>query len=451
MQSAHCRQWRCVAPGHRPQIFQSQDLFDEHMRKTHAGAFQENHLPLLRKRAEGPAPVYQSCPLCGLSSDHVFDELATPPGQDSKAPFSAQRVSEELARHVASHLQQLAMYSLPPEDDPDGERMESEPSASVKATEQEDQDLPRLSFGSDTDADGPASNKYRQRSFSDAESPLDPELSVLEEWSFIELPTYYGHDRDAVLQPFLRKAYIGDSTYISNCDGPLLPCYFIPYGRNKTFFGRELALHKVQEALGPSQCSIFPDTTTNPRTFALYGPGGMGKTQVACEFVYRHCNDFDAILWVHADNEARLLEDFNKIALKLGLVEKDSSDARDYSYTRDVVKHWLLNPRKQLQDEKSELANWLLVYDNVENPKLINGFWPYDGPGSVLVTSRSPFSWAISWELIPFRAEEAKAFLLSLTGRSGIQDDEASAVSEKLGGLPLALSVPSLLIWYCYF
>lgn len=333
------------------------------------------------------------------------------------------------------------MYSLP-EDDPDGEPMKSEPSASVKATEQEDQDLPRLSFDSDSDVDVPTSKAYRQRSISEVESPIDLGSSVLEEWNFLDRSAYYGHDRDAVLQPFLRKAYIGNSAYISNCDGPLLPCYFIPYGRNKNFFGRELALSKVQEALAPNQDSAFPDPAMNPRTFALYGPGGMGKTQVACEFVYRHRDEFDVILWVHADNESRLLEDFNKIALKLGLVEKDSSDARDYGYTREVVKRWLLNPRKQLQDEKSELANWLLVYDNVEDPKLINNFWPYDGPGSVLVTSRSPFSWAISWPLIPFHAEEAKAFLLYLTGRTEIQDDEAVAVSQKLGGLPLALSVP---------
>lgn len=439
MQDAHCRQWRCVAPGHQPQIFPSQDTFDEHMRKRHAGAFQESHLPLLRKRAQGPAPVYQSCPLCGLSYDQVVAQLVSSLGHSSGASISAQRVSEELTKHVASHLQQLALVSLP-QDDADGELMESEPSASVKATEQEDHDLPELSFEADPEVISPASST-RQRSVSEVVSPADAEELALDEWSFIELPTYYGHDRDAILQPFLRKAYIGDSTYISSCDGPLLPCYFVPYNRSTNFFGREIALRKVYEAISPRHIKTTSDALMNPRTFALYGPGGMGKTQVACEFVYRHRDEFDAILWVHADNEARMLEDFNKIALKLGLVEKDSSDARDYGYTREVVKRWLLNPRKQLQDEKSDLARWLLVYDNVENPKVINNFWPYDGPGSILVTSRSPFSWAVSWPLIPFLPEEGKDFLLYLTGRSAIRDDEANAVSEKLGGLPLALSV----------
>lgn len=440
MQDAHCRQWRCVAPSHQPRIFSSRDAFDEHMRITHAGAFEETHLPVLRKRAEGPAPVYQSCPLCGLSFDQISAQLAMASGQSSGASVSKQRIVEELTKHVASHLQHLAMYSLP-QDDPDGEVMESEPSASVKVTEQEDQDLPCLSFDSDPELAPPVSTESRQWSGPEGESSIEPEKSVLKEWSFIELPTYYGHDRDATLQPFLRRAYIGNSAYILSCEGPLLPCYSIPYGRNENFFGRELALEKVFEALSPRQTAMTPDPIMNPRTFALYGPGGMGKTQVACEFVYRHRSDFDAILWVNADNEARLLEDFNKIALKLGLVEKDSSDARDYGYTREVVKRWLLNPRKQLQDEKSDLAHWLLVYDNVENPKLINNFWPYDGPGSILVTSRSPYSWAISWLLVPFQVEEAKAFLLHLTGRSGIRDEEAMAVSEKLGGLPLALSV----------
>lgn len=450
MQVAHCRQWRCVAPGHQPQVFRSQESFDAHMRKTHAGAFQESHLPLLRKRAEGPAPVYQSCPLCGLSAEEISNEIALSSGQEPGALISTQRVADRLTRHVASHLQHLAMYSLP-NDDADGDAMESEPSASVKATEQEDQDLPSLSFDSDIDVDVSTSRSYRQRSGSQLGSPMRAESSMLEEWSFVELPAYYGHDRDAVLQPFLRKAYIGDSTYISSCAGPLLPCYSIPYGRNKRFFGREVALSKIREALSPKQIATIADPMTNPRTFAIYGPGGMGKTQVACEFVYRHRDEFDAIFWVHAETEIRLMEDFNAIALKLGLVEKDSSDARDYGYTREVVKRWLLNPRRQLQDDKSARANWLLVYDNVEDPKLINKFWPYDGPGSVLVTSRSPFSWAFSWLLIPFQLEESKAFLLYLTGRDEIQDEEAIAISDKLGGLPLALSVHSLLIPDCCY
>ncbi|KAH7092430.1 hypothetical protein FB567DRAFT_625427 [Paraphoma chrysanthemicola] len=35
-----------------------------------------------------------------------------------------------------------------------------------------------------------------------------------------------------------------------------------------------------------------------PRCYAIYGPGGMGKTQVAAHFVSEHRKKFDAVLWV---------------------------------------------------------------------------------------------------------------------------------------------------------
>jgi KaiC/GvpD/RAD55 family RecA-like ATPase len=60
--------------------------------------------------------------------------------------------------------------------------------------------------------------------------------------------------------------------------------------------------------------------------FALCGLGGMGKTQIAVHFVYRHRNDFDAILWVHADTETKLLVSFKNFAVELGFWDEATSD-----------------------------------------------------------------------------------------------------------------------------
>jgi hypothetical protein len=38
------------------------------------------------------------------------------------------------------------------------------------------------------------------------------------------------------------------------------------------------------------------------------------------------------------------------------------------------------------------LANWLIVFKNADQPEIINDFWPSNGYGSILVTSRDPMT-----------------------------------------------------------
>jgi hypothetical protein len=92
-----------------------------------------------------------------------------------------------------------------------------------------------------------------------------------------------------------------------------LPCYFLPFQRNFNFFGREDILKKISESLAPtSKPSI--------RTVALWGIGGIGKTQVALEYANRLVFDgVDAILWVGCETEAEIAKAFTEIASKLGL------------------------------------------------------------------------------------------------------------------------------------
>ncbi|KAL1638137.1 hypothetical protein SLS58_008974 [Diplodia intermedia] len=300
--------------------------------------------------------------------------------------------------------------------------------------------------------------------------PIDPSISIptipddavrglaKDEWSFLAPTEYFGPDRDPVLQTFLRKLYIESSPSMNDKEGPLLPCHFVPFGANPNFHGRHLALAAIEEALlSPSSSPLSSSNpalatkgATNPRTFAICGPGGMGKTQVALEFVSRHRHAYDAVFWVHAADGSKLAADFNAIALRLGLVAAGSADARDHAHTRELVKRWLVEPRRRLKDPHSPPASWLLVYDGVEEAAAIDDFWPYDGPGAVLVTSRNPFSWTACWPLVPFTAAEATDFLLRLTGRNGDAATRAAvaAVSRRLGGLPLALTQMAGVITY---
>ncbi|BDD64229.1 hypothetical protein MAP00_009067 [Monascus purpureus] len=238
---------------------------------------------------------------------------------------------------------------------------------------------------------------------------------------------------------------------------PRLPCYIMPsLPRNHTFFGRSEILEEMKKILlvtAQKETQDLPEESRLP-IVALYGPGGMGKTQIAAEFVYSLQSSFDAIFWLQADEEVKLSQGYTEIATKLGLVLEDSADARDPVIVRDLVKAWLQSPLKTYQrQENSTFATWLLVYDNLDNISLIEDYMPSsyacEGAGALLITSRDPLvkqyvasddSAAIA--LPPFTTEEAVEFLLKLTCRQNEDSERESGntVAERLGGYPLALT-----------
>lgn len=232
----------------------------------------------------------------------------------------------------------------------------------------------------------------------------------------------------------------------SSRQGSLLPCHMIPVPRNKLFFGRGAILQEISSVLlDPGDACGEDEGNTEVKAFAICGPGGMGKTQIATEFVYRHKERFDAIFWIYADMAGKIAASFTRIALELGLVAADSMDSRDPVVTRDLVKGWLANPMKTA-DPADEVvagqASWLIVFDNADNPDQLEDFWPLDGPGCVLFTSRDPLARHANYlalngvRLEPFGQEEGSRFLSKLTKKS----EDGSDVVKVLGGLPLALT-----------
>lgn len=81
-----------------------------------------------------------------------------------------------------------------------------------------------------------------------------------------------------------------------------LPFRDFPYTRNVQFCFRTQLLERLRSHLEPEQ----PKSTL--RTAGLYGLGGVGKTQLALEFAYRHTHGFDAIFWIKAETEAKIRE-----------------------------------------------------------------------------------------------------------------------------------------------
>lgn len=234
---------------------------------------------------------------------------------------------------------------------------------------------------------------------------------------------------------------------------PRLPCYIHP-SRNADFYGRSDILQLLDKKFlqPPKNDDTQVVGGTQLRSLATCGPGGIGKTQVAAEYVHSRKDHFDAIFWVYADQPSKIADGFSRIALEMGLVPDDSSDAKDRTVTRDMVKGWLANPLKTYDDIDTDApatAKWLLVLDNVDDPEMLTDYWPLDGPGCVLATSRGPLAKKSRFlandgiDLGPFNREEAADLLLKLTERDtdteGV-DPQLLDVVQRLGGYPLAIT-----------
>lgn len=192
---------------------------------------------------------------------------------------------------------------------------------------------------------------------------------------------------------------------------------------NVRFTGRETDLRRLRE--------MFLDTT-GVLAVTIIGLGGIGKTQVALEYVHRFKTDYDLIWWMDcgqpefvnaslADLEPRMRTDFDLG----GQPTTDTAEA-----TRQVL---------QMLEQGRTGLRWLLIYDNAEDIGAIRPYVP-SGGGDILITSRSR-----DWE------DVARSMYVDVFSRSesvehlrkrvpSIEVHEADEVADLLGDLPLAVA-----------
>jgi tetratricopeptide (TPR) repeat protein len=186
--------------------------------------------------------------------------------------------------------------------------------------------------------------------------------------------------------------------------------------RNPYFTGRDKLLTDLEVALkSQRRASVLPET--------LHGLGGVGKTQLAIEYTYRHSEEYQLIWWIAADQPSAVRSSLSALASRLGLPTGPSMDQ---------------TVRTVLDALATTAMHWLLVYDNANEPSDLENLIPSAG-GHLIITSRNP-EWAVpgaSFEVDVFTRAESKLMLRKR--RPEMPDRDAEKLSERLGDLPLAL------------
>lgn len=188
--------------------------------------------------------------------------------------------------------------------------------------------------------------------------------------------------------------------------------------RNVRFTGREHTLNDLYRRLSQAE----PGTAA----VTLLGMSGVGKTQVAAEYVHRFGSGYDVVWWVPADQRGTLRQRLAELAPALAL-----STGPEYGERLRALRDALRRGEPY--------ARWLLVLDGADQPGEIVDLLP-SGPGHTLITSQNR-SWGdyntLLQEVSVYAREESVAFVRRRARR--IDSADAHRLAEALGDLPLAL------------
>jgi len=224
-------------------------------------------------------------------------------------------------------------------------------------------------------------------------------------------------------RPKGKPVFPGGSTNKPNFPGKL-PFNNLPFRKNVNFTGREDILYGIRDSFEQGQYTSL--------TQAVSGLGGVGKTQIALEYAFRYGHLYGTIWWVNAEDSQSLMVSYSSFAYKNGLVGREVTEK---DIILEAVWNWM-----------SGHENWLFIYDNAEDVRMLDEYLPRMVTGHILITSRYT-NWSGLGEVLPvdvFNAEEAENFFIK---RTGIADRKSAAMlADALGYLPLALEQAAVYI-----
>ena len=167
------------------------------------------------------------------------------------------------------------------------------------------------------------------------------------------------------------------------------PIFLVPYLQNPDFVGRDDILQDIA-----SRMTFRPEIQAR---LALWGLGGVGKSQIATKYAYAvreaYAEQGISVFWIHAASRARFEESYLNVASNASIpISTDPSEDK-----LELVANWLKN---------EENGRWLMIIDNADDIDLFNistqrdnrvesstpglsKYIPRCDHGSILFTSRS--------------------------------------------------------------
>ncbi|KAF7511349.1 hypothetical protein GJ744_004914 [Endocarpon pusillum] len=154
---------------------------------------------------------------------------------------------------------------------------------------------------------------------------------------------------------------------------PTSPVFILPYSSNPDFIGRDKIFNIVKHSLG--------STTSGQRRVALYGPGGVGKSQIAVRYAYWYRQNFPdhSIFWIHCGTAERFRQGLIDIGTEChvaGIADRNNNRLL-------LLKDWL---------QRKIDFKWLMILDNADDSSQLwvdlSSYIPDCEHGSILITTR---------------------------------------------------------------
>jgi len=174
--------------------------------------------------------------------------------------------------------------------------------------------------------------------------------------------------------------------------------FFLNVGENCDFVGREYLLEELGQEIekGKDRRNII----------VLYGTGGMGKTELALKYAYQQYRNYSSVFFVNTasvqttilgftqimqrlvQRHGQISDDYAQIGRLLGMAGK-LDPAGYFTVTSEPEEQHVVHAVKQWFSAPGN-TNWLLVFDNLDDPDLVDieKYVPSCNHGTVIITSR---------------------------------------------------------------
>jgi DNA-binding SARP family transcriptional activator len=195
---------------------------------------------------------------------------------------------------------------------------------------------------------------------------------------------------------------------------PLPEIWNVP-ARNPHFTGRTGMLEELHARLDNQDATLVVQ--------AMYGMGGVGKSQLVIEYAHRYGRQYGLAWWIDAEQPVLIPQQVDRLAQRLGLAASGVGT--------DSV--------ERLKAHLAHRSDWLLVFDNAERVEDVAPFRPAKG-GNILVTSRYPGWGALGGRLQVDVLDRAETISLLLERLPSTPLELADRLAAELGDLPLAVA-----------